>query len=139
MAIPDRSAHPGQLCRDVSPGADSGWNADRKADGEQQQHFFHHEPDDTARLRAERQPDAELFLAAHDDEGHDAVEADRREERRKQSEAGRQQRDQVIAEKRLVELRLESLHLIDRHRGVELLHLAADHVYQAAELVSVRT
>ena len=61
-----------------------------------------------ARLRAERQADAELLRAPRDDERHDAVEADRREQRREQAEAGRQQRNQAVGQQRLVELRLRA-------------------------------
>ena len=101
-------------------------NADGEADRQQHQHFAHHHPDHDARLRAEREADAELLLAPRDDERHHAVEADRREQRRQQAEAGRQQRDQPIREQRLVELRLERLQLVDRHRRVQLLHFVAD-------------
>ena len=66
------------------------------------------------------------FSAARDDERHHAVEADRREQRREQAEAGREQRDQPIGEQRFVELRLDRLHLVDRHRRIELLHLVAN-------------
>ena len=60
----------------------------------------------TPRLGAEREADPQLFPAPRDDERHHAVEADRRQQRREQAEAGRQQRDQPIGQQRLVELRL---------------------------------
>ena len=53
---------------------------------------------------------------ARDDERHDAVEADGREQRRQQAEAGGEQRNQSIGQQRLVELRFDGLELIDRHR-----------------------
>ena len=86
------------------PSASADGQADGKTDRQQQQDFAHHEPDHEPRLRAEREPDAQLLLPARDDEGHHAVEPDRRQHRREQAEAGGEQRDQPIGQQRLVEL-----------------------------------
>ena len=49
---------------DEAPEADRRRDADGQADGQQQQHFAHHQPDDDAALRAEREPDAQLLFGA---------------------------------------------------------------------------
>ena len=97
-----------QLRRHEAAERDRRRNADGETDRQQQQHLPHHEPDHEPRLRAEREPDAELLLPPRDDKRHHAVETDRGQQRREQAEARREQRDQPVGQQRLVELRLRA-------------------------------
>ena len=93
-----------QLRRDESAQQHGGGDTDRQTDPEEKQHFLHHQPDQTGRLRSEGQPNTELLAAPRDDECHDAVEADRRENRGEQAKPSGQQRDQSIGQQRFIEL-----------------------------------
>jgi hypothetical protein len=57
-----RASMPIELRSDEPPECHRGGNADRTADRKEQQHLFHDEPDDAPWLRADRQPDAQLFF-----------------------------------------------------------------------------
>ena len=56
------------------------------ADGDEHHRLAHHEPQHVAALRAERHADADLVRAARDAVGHQAEQADRREQQRQAAE-----------------------------------------------------
>ena len=122
------------------PSTERGWQAYREPDREQHQHFPHHQPDHETRLSAERESDAELLSTTRDHECHHAVEPDRREQRGEEAEPGRQRGDEVVGEQRLVELRFDGLHLVDRHAlrraGAPTLRIV---LYADEEALCVRT
>ncbi len=99
---------------------------DDEADAEQGEHLAHHDPEHAAARRAECQPDAQLLAPPGDHERHHAVEADRRQRRGEQAEAGGEQRDQSIGQQRLVQLPLQRLHAEDGHGGVDAPHFVAE-------------
>ena len=114
-----------QLLLDIAAEPPGGEAPCRQSEPDQQSGLAQDADRDLRADRAERHADANLARPPCDDVGHDAVEADHRQQRCRHAQGRRQRRDQPLVDDRLLDQPLECRHADQRQVGIERLHLPA--------------